>query len=57
MPDSKADWARRSHEELDSFREHGDARGLRWLEAHPEDRRRAEQRLSRWSSAQREQSS
>jgi len=45
MPDSKADLARRSNEEIVNFHDHGDARGRRWLDTHPADRQAAERRL------------
>ena len=46
MPESKADRTRRSNEEIVNFLEHGDARGPRWLEAHPDARERAQQYLA-----------
>jgi hypothetical protein len=46
MPESKADRTRRSNEEVVNFLEHGDARGPRWLEAHPDARERAQQYLA-----------
>lgn len=46
MPESKADRSRRSNEEIVNFLEHGDARGPRWLEAHPDARERAQQYLA-----------
>jgi hypothetical protein len=47
MPESKADRTRKSNEEIVNFLEHGDARGARWLEAHPDARERAEQYRAR----------
>ena len=46
MPESKADRTRRSNEEIVNFLEHGDARGPRWLETHPDARERAQQYLA-----------
>lgn len=51
MPESKADRSRRSNEEIANFLEHGDARGPRWLEAHPDARERAEQYRARRTPA------
>jgi hypothetical protein len=51
MPESKADRSRRSNEEIANFLEHGDARGPRWLEAHPEARERAEEYRARRTHA------
>jgi hypothetical protein len=51
MPESKADRSRRSNEEIVNFLEHGDARGQRWLEAHPDARERAEQYRARKTHA------
>jgi len=45
MPDSKADLARRSNEEIVNYHEHGDARGPHWLETHPSDAQAAEERM------------
>ena len=47
MPESKADRSRKSNEEIVNFLEHGDARGARWLETHPDARERAEQYRAR----------
>ncbi|HTC69631.1 MAG TPA: hypothetical protein VK662_08690 [Acidothermaceae bacterium] len=47
MPESKADRTRKSNEEIVNFLEHGDARGARWLETHPDARERAEQYRAR----------
>jgi hypothetical protein len=46
MPESKADRSRMSNEEIVNFLEHGDARGARWLEVHPDARERAQQYLA-----------
>lgn len=46
MPESKADRTRRSNEEIVNFLEHGDARGPRWLESHPDAAERAQQYLA-----------
>jgi hypothetical protein len=51
MPESKADRSRRSNEEIANFLEHGDARGPRWLETHPDARERAEQYRARRTHA------
>ncbi|MCW2522819.1 MAG: hypothetical protein JWO63_1154 [Frankiales bacterium] len=45
MPESKADRTLKSNEEVDNFLTYGDARGARWLHAHPEATAQAEQRL------------
>jgi hypothetical protein len=41
MPESRFDQSRKSNEEVVNFLEHGDARGARWLDSHPEARERA----------------
>jgi hypothetical protein len=46
MPESKADRSRMSNEEIVNFLEHGDARGPRWLESHPDAAERAQQYLA-----------
>ena len=46
MPESKADRSRMLNEEIVNFVEHGDARGPRWLESHPDAAERAQQYLA-----------
>lgn len=45
MPESKADRTLKSNEEVENFLTCGDARGPRWLDAHPEALDQAERRL------------
>ena len=45
MPESKSEQVRHSNEEIINFLSCGDARGPRWLAAHPGDQARASGRL------------
>ncbi len=45
MPESKSEQVRHSNEEISNFAVCGDARGPKWLAAHPDDRVRAVGRL------------
>ena len=45
MPESKSEQVRHSNEEITNFLVCGDARGPRWLAAHPGDQARATGRL------------
>ena len=45
MPESKSEQVRHSNEEISNFLVCGDARGPRWLAAHPGDQAMATRRL------------